>query len=249
MKSKSQEENLKTKNKKMKKIVAFLFLACSGISVAFAQGLQVKVNGQDVAEGATVSVVSMAPKAQFELTNTTSADMSVTAFGDFSGLPSGAFASFCWEECYSTDSIPPRTLAAGDTYGDNDGEDFHLEPLGMTEGQTWTAPMTFKDVVSGAEFSFTLVFTVGTAANEGFDLVEVSAYPNPASEIVNFRLGNVKSGSHLVLRDMSGRSLKVLPLDGKAEASMDLEGLASGVYFYSVEENGKAVATRKLVVR
>ena len=57
----------------------------------------------------------------------------------------------------------------------------------------------------------------------------------------------MKAGSKLVLRDMSGRTVKML--DAEAEVSMDLDGLSAGVYFYSLEENGKAIATRKLVVR
>ena len=75
----------------------------------------------------------------------------------------------------------------------------------------------------------------------------VAAYPNPASEEVVFNLGNVNAGAKLVLRDMSGRTVKMV--DAQAEVRMDVDGLNAGVYFYTLEENGKAIATRKLVVR
>ena len=114
-----------------------------------------------------------------------------------------------------------------------------------------TATVTFSDLTNGGSISFNIEFVpvwAGASANEGLsDRVAVAAYPNPASEEVVFNLGNVNAGAKLVLRDMSGRTVKMV--DAQAEVRMDVDGLNAGVYFYTLEENGKAIATRKLVVR
>lgn len=233
----------------MKKIVSALFLAFAGIGFVFAQNLQVSVNGQAVADGETVTLNGgLDMKAQFQLTNNTEADMSIVARVDDSSLPEGCSILLCgFGTCFVGNTTQPATLAAGDTYGDVAEEDFHLEYIADVEGKNWTAPVMIADETSGLEFHLTIEYIAGNVANEDLNRVEIAAYPNPAAEEVVFNLGNVNVGAKLVLRDMSGRTVKMV--DAEAEVSMDLEGLSSGVYFYSLEENGKAVVTRKLVVR
>lgn len=233
----------------MKKIISALFLAFAGMGFGFAQDLQVSVNGQAVADGETVTLNGgLDMKAQFQLTNNTDVDMSIVARVDDSSLPEGCSFLLCgFGVCFIGNTTQPATLAAGDTYGDVAEEDFHLEYIADAEGKNWTAPVTITDETSGLEVHLTIEYIAGNVANEDLNRVEIAAYPNPASEEVVFNLGNVNAGAKLVLRDMSGRTVKMV--EAQAEVRMDVDGLNAGVYFYSLEENGKAVATRKLVVR
>ena len=214
--------------------------------------LAVMINGQAVEDGGTFTIQTdeLDVKAQFQLTNNTEADMSIKAVVDIAGLPEGCSYMLCgFGTCFLANETQPYVLAAGDTYGDVQMEDFHLEFIADATGKTWSAPMTLTDTVSGLEFKVTVEYVIGSVANEGLDAAEISAYPNPASEEVHFMLANVKAGSKVVLRDMNGRVVESVAVKGETELSMNLEALNAGVYFYSVEENGKAVVTRKLVVR
>ena len=119
----------------------------------------------------------------------------------------------------------------------------------MEEGVKATMKVTMSDNTAGEELVFTLVLdpTREETATQTVAEVIAAAYPNPASEVVNFRLNNVKAGATVVLRDLSGKALRqVVAAD---EVSMNLQGLSAGMYFYTVEEQGVRMATGKLVIR
>jgi DNA-binding beta-propeller fold protein YncE len=74
----------------------------------------------------------------------------------------------------------------------------------------------------------------------------LSLHPTPSTDncTVTYTLAN-NSDCTLTLRDESGRSVKIFMTSqyrvaGKHEDELDLRGLASGVYFLSLEYDGKS---------
>lgn len=253
----------------MKKIFAYMAFAMAGLGMASAQNFTVNVEGQEVTEGATIEVSSvidpadwnaMTVVAHWTLTNTSAADLVFAATMEgATPLPEGASWQNCsFGSCAATWEIPDQTIAAGATVGgptdlDPVPFDFAYRPA-SGDYNPWTVNCVFTDKTAGASLNFSIRFVPlpkgeDTTANEGLDRVAISAYPNPTMGEVHFMLANVKAGSKVVLRDMNGRVVESVAVKGETELSMNLEALNAGVYFYSVEENGKAVVTRKLVVR
>lgn len=252
----------------MKKIFALLTVVTASLSMAAAQSFTVTVEGEPVVNGETYRVskevnptdYSLAVPAYLTLTNTGSSDLELGTVVTVSSLDAGYSLQFCgFMQCYDYTSIPNHTVAAGQVVGEdheNDALDVAYNvPFDHPAGEPFTsatATVTFSDLTNGGSISFNIEFVpvwAGASANEGLsDRVAVAAYPNPAVDKVTFHVAEVAVGSQLVLRDLTGKAVKTLTLNGEAEVEMNVAGL-SGMYFYCVEENGKNVATGKLVVR
>jgi uncharacterized repeat protein (TIGR01451 family) len=79
--------------------------------------------------------------------------------------------------------------------------------------------------------------------------LEMEVFPNPTQAIANFRFKGLELRDGLLtLLDQQGRPVRQTPFTGTT-CQFDGSGLASGVYFFKVEEAGKGIATGKLVVR
>lgn len=75
-------------------------------------------------------------------------------------------------------------------------------------------------------------------------------FPNPASEAVriDYTTG-LAPGATLRLYDFLGKTVRTLSLRrGVGQVTIELSGLPPGLYFYSLEVEGKVVATRRLVI-
>jgi hypothetical protein len=72
----------------------------------------------------------------------------------------------------------------------------------------------------------------------------LKVYPNPASDILY--LENIPSDSNVRISDITGRML-MLKQAGEISSGVDLSGMKSGMYFLTVEKDGKVVATVKFV--
>ncbi len=81
-------------------------------------------------------------------------------------------------------------------------------------------------------------------------LFPINVYPNPASEQVNIVFGYpLFSEGDLLLFDNLGRSVYSQSLAvNEREHSIDVSGLARGMYFYSIWVEGEILQTGKLVV-
>ena len=211
----------------------------------------VTCDGKTIENGDTIEIHEMAGsdemEADFMITSTSDADI------DFSMRfeevqPENATITICgFGGCRAGNSIDNETLEPGKTYG-GEGDKIDIAYLLGENAEKVTMKVIMSDSTAEADLVFTLIFdpTRG-AANQTVAEVIAAAYPNPASEVVKFRLNNVKAGAVVVLRDLSGKALRqVVAAD---EVSMNLQGLSAGMYFYTVEEQGVRMATGKLVIR
>lgn len=78
--------------------------------------------------------------------------------------------------------------------------------------------------------------------------IEFSAYPNPATTDFNVQLTTNGADVDLMVYNILGETVMNEKLfDGLN--NINIEGLNNGVYFYSIARNGKAIETKKLIVR
>lgn len=106
-----------------------------------------------------------------------------------------------------------------------------------------TADIVYDKVNVGSIF-----LGVSSSKLEG---VTVNAYPNPASSVVKFDLTFAQPMNvNIKLTNLLGQVVKTVAggnMSGKNTVEMDLSGLESGIYFYTVSANGKSVS-KKLVI-
>jgi hypothetical protein len=112
-----------------------------------------------------------------------------------------------------------------------------------------------EDILGGATLlSDTIIFINGEytsyvkVANEKIikQNVAVTVYPNPAIDYVTFDLGNEKS--NVIIRSVSGNVVREIT-GASGFASTNVKGLASGIYFYTLERLNGAKVTGKLIVK
>ena len=107
---------------------------------------------------------------------------------------------------------------------------------------------------SGAENAFVAKYKCLSTTN-GIEAlsppVTLTLNPDPFSSIatVKYALRDYTGTAQLTISDILGRQVAAYPLDhASGEISITSAGLSSGVYLYSLVADGKAVATRKMVV-
>jgi len=84
-----------------------------------------------------------------------------------------------------------------------------------------------------------------TGVNEN-DLTTINAYPNPATNQINFDLGN-NSMDNIKIIDLSGRIVDNITVNSKVE-TLALEDYENGIYFYQMIRDGEILKTDKFVV-
>jgi hypothetical protein len=90
-------------------------------------------------------------------------------------------------------------------------------------------------------------YTVTEVAGlEGVGMDYISVYPNPATEVVNFQVGN-NEVSHINVFDMNGRLVSAMQVTGNIE-TLDTENIQNGIYYYQMMNGEVMVATEKFVV-
>lgn len=99
------------------------------------------------------------------------------------------------------------------------------------------------------EITFTNKVNENTSKN-----YSATAYPNPVSTSqrlqINYSLPISENNAQLVMRNIMGAPVLTLPLIHISEqVSVDLSSFKAGIYFYSIESNGKAILTKKVVVK
>lgn len=77
----------------------------------------------------------------------------------------------------------------------------------------------------------------------------VSAFPNPASNLVNIKY-NVTGEAQLLISDITGKTIKNIRLNNNTQSvQVDVSDLKAGVYIYSIQSGSKRIVSKKLVIR
>ncbi|MEG1762705.1 MAG: T9SS type A sorting domain-containing protein [Bacteroidales bacterium] len=241
----------------MKKIVLGLILSLFMSSV-FAQSLKLEIDGKDV-NGKHITIYGLLNidsniftiHAYMNLTNLTKADLLVSGTKTNIVMGEGAYSSWCgFENCFP-DNFVNQTLAANASTG----KTFYGEYTPNVAEDS--AVVEYKIAVAGSETDFvvtTITFIVGekpVSIEAGSKaLTSVKVYPNPATSNVqfNFTLPTLAQAK-LVFRNINGSVIKTENITGLNTKNVNLNGMATGLYFYSIEQNGATLSVGKLIVK
>lgn len=168
-------------------------------------------------------------------------------------LGGDSYNTFCIGTCVDPSTMQssvPLVLAPGDTSNNNQ---FHLlyNPAGLTG--VCTVKYTFT---ARSEYVIVVNYISGevSVADAPATLGSFSAYPNPATSSVTFQytLANrsASDAANIVITNLIGNKVRVIPVAGNSgKKTVDLSNMVAGIYFYSMEINGKPVSTKKLIVK
>ena len=238
----------------MKKIVSLiLFLA---VTAVYAQSFQISYNGEQVGE--TLDFIATEPDDDNELviilTNDSQEVDSIFLSKRVREEVPGSTNVFCigglCAEPNVNSSSSPMVLQPGES---SNSAMFHLlyNP-GGNEGTT-IVDYTFRAGNYTKSLTVNYMYGNTSIAEADIRVNSLTAYPNPATSSVTvaYDLSDIHSGNtRLVITNLVGSKLAVRNLSGSTgKVSIDLSSLDSGIYFYSVEADGKIVSTKKLIVK
>jgi hypothetical protein len=240
-------------------------LLCSALAIGLKAQSYLNITDPQgaVVNGMTVQVDGQANDPLMEL------DLSVTLLGtatDVIGLKRyevnvvpATINYFCWFECYvpwSAGQYPlyvapdPVQLSESNAFT---GFHAYYNPNGVSGSSTFRYVWYTADGSTDSVF-VNIVFNASPVglAEQVAERAGVSASPNPCNGgAVKFTFTGTPAsqGGTLMMRNTLGevvRSMRVTP--GQRDLTMFADGLANGIWFASLEKDGRMLATQRLVI-
>ena len=164
----------------------------------------------------------------------------------------GTMNTFCWGLCFPPNIyVSPAIALPGMT---TDSIDFsgHYSPMGYSG--TSRIRYVFYDETNPSDSVCVNVsygaFPIGVQNSAAKNILG-NAYPNPANSTVSFSysINSGETGS-IVIRNILGSKVSEIPLvNPEGKISVPMSNLPDGIYFYSLNLEGKACVTRKLIIK
>lgn len=85
-----------------------------------------------------------------------------------------------------------------------------------------------------------------TASSTDFATTDFVVYPNPASDNITLRTQNLTNTGSVIITDVLGKTVLTSTISNN-ESSLNVSALESGMYFVTVEAEGKSI-TKKIVI-
>lgn len=161
---------------------------------------------------------------------------------------------FCWEQCYEPPvSVSPTTMsiAPGQRI-----DQFYADykPNGI-DGASALTYCFYDDANEADSVCVTVRFLITQVGIEDVfgtnESAVSSAYPNPAKDVVKINYG-LKAGwnkAEVVVYSMLGSKVREIDLtEDQGTLKMNVSSLPSGMYFYSLMVDDKAISTKKMLV-
>ena len=238
----------------MKKIILFfgVFLIFS-ISI-FAQNLTLSNSSGAILSGDTVIISGGVSGTIFCLVgvaNNSSEQMAVKCRRSQLSVVPGSTNQICWGgQCADQDSPPdPTYISAGDTSNEFSGDY-------KANGNAGTSIIQYKffnmDSVAEQITFYCKYIATPVGIEESADISNISsAFPNPSDKttFINYRLSENDKQARVIVSDMVGNEVKIIPVEGKdGKVRIDTYDMSDGIYFYSFVLYNKVYYTKKLVV-
>lgn len=214
------------------------------------------VNAQSLSTSAlTISPSVFDPAllvATLNVTNNTNATINVMCERTVNNIANGHTSSFCWDQCYPdfvSISDMPIAIAANS---------FNTAFVGdlQTGGFAGASDVTYRFFNAANPTDQTIVtiqynYTTGIS-NVITETASIgSARPNPADVFtkISYNLkGNVASYS-LEINSLLGAKVTQMNFNSSSGVlTIPTDKLNSGVYFYTLKQNGKTITSQKLIV-
>ncbi|OFY84629.1 MAG: hypothetical protein A3F72_01340 [Bacteroidetes bacterium RIFCSPLOWO2_12_FULL_35_15] len=247
----------------MKKILTSLFFI-SAITYSFGQSLRL-YNGATEITATTFTVTISANVLQandIDIHNITGSSVNFKIRRTILSPPMDSTCAvyFCaGSSCYAPSALTVfnepgsgTSLAGMTNLTGAQGLIAHFD-VGAACCETYIKYQVYNTNLAGDTATVTIHYTCAS----GVDDIEKAkgtisnAYPNPANSIVaiNYEVNNLSYNGKIVIYDMLGKQVKEFIItDKQGVAKINVTDLNDGIYFYSFLMDGKAIATRKLVV-
>lgn len=85
-----------------------------------------------------------------------------------------------------------------------------------------------------------------SAVDEDYLQFQVELFPNPSSDFLHLRIGEMLPNLHYQLFDLNGRMLSAAKIT-QTQSQIDLQALPSATYFINILDANKAVKTFKII--
>jgi uncharacterized delta-60 repeat protein len=105
-------------------------------------------------------------------------------------------------------------------------------------GNSW-ATLEQKDI-------YIMKYAINVGISTPEDMISLVVYPNPVSQVLHFETSMLQNPT-IELFNALGQMVAISQNDMQTEKNISVLGLPAGMYFYQVKENGKMVATGKVV--
>lgn len=239
----------------MKKVyLVFAFLTATLTTQLNAQIVVLDESGNVVTGDTleTTGLISEDPVAvHASIVNASGSTKSLMCTRAYIQQPAGMTCSFCWDLCYPSHvdtSSGAIVLAGGDTTNlfISDAHPNFNNGIMLVRYTFYEEGNPSNNAVLYVRYLIGQVGVEEQVAQYTFS----GAYPNPAKDFVNFNY-EIPGGIHaeLEIYDLSGKKVKnIALLNEDSHIKADVSSLISGVYFYTLYLNGKAVLTKRLVV-
>ncbi len=238
----------------MKKIFAITVLCLLAASLS-AQSVRLYHNGQPLNDGDTVMLATTVGQTSTAYVgyaaNFSEDNVFLRVRRENVEMVPGDGLLFCvGGTCVQTVS-GEFALFAGDTITEeNTNMVFHADYTANSQGTSIVRFTFFNTEDEEDAVSFYLKASTSLGVQSPSVPVQLTAYPNPATSVVNIRY-HVAGGNaaNLVVRNIVGSEIYRQEINGEGKLSVPTNDMAPGVYFYGVEENGRMLVTKKLLVK
>lgn len=153
--------------------------------------------------------------------------------------------------CYSSSLVSPENPFVSPDPSDMENDSIGwLSTHHSTLGYSGCAQYRYFVIdETGARLDSVDVMFCSTVSIEEEKLsVQVKAYPNPVSSVLNINLQNGAQNVRFELVNVIGESLVLINLN-EGLNTINVEKLPNGIYFYSIVKNGTILETKKLMIR
>ena len=238
----------------MKKIIAIAVL-CLLASSLFAQSVRLFHDGQPLNDGDTVMLATTVGQTSTAYVGYAANFSEDSVFlrvrrENIEMVPGDGLLFCVGGTCVQTVS-GEFVLSAGDIITEeNTSMVFHADYTANSHG-TSIVRFTFYNTDDDEDaVSFYLKASTSLGIQHHALPVRLTAYPNPATSVVNFRYHVPGAdAANLVVRNIVGSEIYRQEIIGEGKLTVPTSEMAPGVYFYGVEENGRMLVTKKLLVK
>ncbi|MDR2972515.1 MAG: T9SS type A sorting domain-containing protein [Bacteroidales bacterium] len=241
----------------MKKCIVLLIVILSCVSFSFAQALKINQMQWDEDYTAREFVREIEPGDVIEIDtdknfvqldsdviNISNSAQSVNLKMEVSNPTEGIDISACWGACLEpwNFNFDPVEIA-------EEGEEQFIVDYYTNDILNTAAWITCTFSVEGYEdFVFYIKFGDAVSVTEPI-ITTNKAYPNPATSVVNIDYAVNKGNAQIVLYNILGVQVYEQTLNGQEGIiKINISDFTSGIYFYTIKIDGKAIETKKFVI-
>lgn len=241
----------------MKKIALTIILALFA-TASFSQSIKLFYEAEEVGDTLNLFIERMNDESTIWLSvkNNTSDSLYITVAKEvLSELPD-SFNTFCLGNCYDPSvMVSPSTLnlAAGES---STNDQFHLVYYPANQYGTTSVKYRFYDErINEIPREVVVNYVTGEdGIEEPVTAKLFNAYPNPATSNVTIQYDlagrTIGNNAQIVITSLVGNRVIAQPINNASgKTNIDLSNLVAGIYFYSIEVNGQAISTKKLIVK